>query len=137
MNYSYEDKVSFAVKNISKDINGPEKFLSGAVAFQNKAYRVDWANKKFAYACDVLARIGYCHNKCEQCPLHGAHEKAIEEIKDDVRIIKIHPVQPTFTKEELIVIHAVMEAVEHTSLLKSHEAVLQSIANKTKRYSQN
>ena len=54
----------------------------------NRAYRIDYADKTLAIACEKVSKEdGYCNNypDCKGCKFKEAHEKAISEINNGLR----------------------------------------------------
>lgn len=83
--YTNEEKVTYFSEKIT-DRAEMNQFFSNAIAVQNNAYGLRFAENNYEVSCEVLSRKGFCnHHDCEQCKLKWAHERAKDEILCGIR----------------------------------------------------
>ena len=85
-NESYEDKIHDQVMKFAEGESNPLGFFYTAIDIQKHAYDLKYAKKKMEFACECLARSGFCSKEtCGRCELEMEHKKAVNDISKGLR----------------------------------------------------
>ena len=79
----YNDMLEYELQKMEAGQEEQLKFFNTAVAIQNSetTYDINYADRKYAFACDVLCHCGFCNRyRCERCKLHEANARAHDDI---------------------------------------------------------
>lgn len=62
--------------------SNPKLYFNKAIAIQNMAFKVEYAEKKLNQSCKTLIAAGYCGGcrDCKLCALQAAHDEAIRAL---------------------------------------------------------
>lgn len=82
-----EEIIKFHTDRIREDHSAQKQFFSRAIKIQNDQsnYDPNYLKEKLDIACNTLATVNFCTRTCDNCPLQGAHQKALKEIEEGVR----------------------------------------------------
>lgn len=62
------------------------KFINNAITKQDSAWKREYADRAFAFSCDMCSSRNLLHIPCHHCPIKIAHDRAIQEIESGERI---------------------------------------------------